>query len=392
MSRLFKCEICGNEDPRYIGYINNVAYCRKCASFKGREAQNDFIIHDNIHTSIKYELTKYQKDVSSEVLNNYKNKYNQLIYAVCGAGKTEIVFEVIEYALKNKQKVGFTIPRRDVVIELSERLKNSFKNVKVITVYGGNNEVLEGDIVCLTTHQLYRYNSYFDLLILDELDAFPYKGSDILNTFFLRSVKGNYIMMSATLSDEFINNFLKNKNNKLVKLFCRFHLKNIPVPVIKIAPLFIMKLFYLIYKLRKMISENKQVLIFVPTIELSKKLFLLIKNLVKPGYFLNSSLENRNEIVIDFKNKKYMYLVTTAVLERGVTLENLQVIVFEADHEIYNEHSLIQIAGRVGRKAKYPKGEVIFLATKNNKEMGKAISKINESNDLLQKMLQGQKL
>ena len=98
-------------------------------------------------------------------------------------------------------RVGFAIPRKDVVYELSIRFKNTFKKAKIVSLYGGNTEILEGDIICLTTHQLYRFNNYFDLLILDELDAFPYKDNDVLYNIFLRSIKGNYILMSATISE-----------------------------------------------------------------------------------------------------------------------------------------------------------------------------------------------
>ena len=73
--------------------------------------------------------------------------------------------------LKKGLQVGFAIPRRDVVIELSQRLADAFKNYNVICVYGGHTANLEGDIICLTTHQLYRYEKYFDLLIL----AYPSK-------------------------------------------------------------------------------------------------------------------------------------------------------------------------------------------------------------------------
>ena len=76
--------------------------------------------------TINYTLSPEQDNISMKVLENYKNKINTLIYAVCGAGKTELVFRVIEYALSLSQHVGFAIPRRDVVIELRNRLASSF--------------------------------------------------------------------------------------------------------------------------------------------------------------------------------------------------------------------------------------------------------------------------
>ena len=51
--------------------------------------------------------------------------------------------------------------------------------------------------------------------------------------------------------------------------------------------------------------------------------------------YINSKSPNREELIDDFRDKKMMYLVTTAVLERGITVKDLQVIVFKADHSIY---------------------------------------------------------
>ena len=83
MSRFFICPICKNEDPRFIGYLNGKPYCRKCISFKGEVATNTYQITDNIEISTAYELTNIQKEISNVILDNFKNKFNQLVYAVC---------------------------------------------------------------------------------------------------------------------------------------------------------------------------------------------------------------------------------------------------------------------------------------------------------------------
>ena len=70
--------------------------------------------------------------------------------------------------MKNYLKVGIAIPRKDVVVELSERIEKDF-NAKVVSVYGGHHEDLEGDIVVFTTHQSFRYIGYFDVLIIEKL-------------------------------------------------------------------------------------------------------------------------------------------------------------------------------------------------------------------------------
>lgn len=380
----FKCSICGNEDERYLGNRKGVVYCRRCISFCGERADSNFKVNLENHKNtyfIKYALSEEQDKVSLKILDNFKNKKNSLIYAVCGAGKTELVYRVIEYGLKNNLKIGFAIPRRDVVIELSKRLQGAFKDNKVISLYGGHNSELIGDIICLTTHQLYRYERFFDLLILDEIDAFPYKDNPVLNNIFKRSVKGNYVLMSATPSNKVIEEILSEKG-EILKLFKRYHNHPLPVPKIKIL-YFFTKYIYIIKKLKEYQKENKPVLIFVATIDESKEVYEKIKYFVKQGYYVNSRAKKRPQIIEDFRNGKYKYLVTTSVLERGVTLPNLQVIIFNADHTLFNEPALVQISGRAGRTINYPKGDVIFIASKKTSSMESAIKKISGFNSSL---------
>lgn len=377
----FICPRCGNKNEKYIGYKNGEPYCRLCIGMKGESAKQHSPSGGMVVLNLSYGLSKDQKEISSKVLENYKNRINTLIYAVCGAGKTELVYEVMAYALSNKQSVGFAVPRRDVVIELFQRIKSAFPSNGCVAVFGGHNEHLEADIVVLTTHQLYRYEKYFDLLIMDEIDAFPFKHNQLLVSMFINSVKRNSVLMSATPSKEIIE-YYKKPGNAIVELNTRFHKHPLPVPVLKIR-YGMTKLPYLVMKIKDYLKLNKQVFIFTPTIEICEYVYNVINKLIPNGNYVHSKCKNRNEIINDFKLKKYMYLVTTAVLERGVTVKDLQVIVFRADHEIYDEYSLVQIAGRVGRKYDAPEGEVVFLASKETKAIRNAIETIKSKNMFL---------
>ena len=92
-------------------------------------------------------------------------------------------------------------------------------------VYGGNTNDLEGQLVVLTTHQLFRYKNYFDLLILDEADAFPYYKDELLNNFLKSSVKGPIVYLSATIKDDY-----KKECKNIVYVNRRFHNYDLPVP------------------------------------------------------------------------------------------------------------------------------------------------------------------
>nr|WP_313784528.1 DEAD/DEAH box helicase [Paenibacillus larvae] len=98
-----------------------------------------------------------------------------LIWAVTGAGKTEMIFPLIAHELARGGRVLIATPRRDVVLELAPRIAKAFAGVELAVLYGGSTDRWErGALTIATTHQLLRFTQAFDLVVIDELDAFPY--------------------------------------------------------------------------------------------------------------------------------------------------------------------------------------------------------------------------
>ena len=374
----FVCPNCGNSNPRYIGIKNHKPYCRLCVTMKPKEKLIPQINQKPCKVALSYALTNEQKNIAVKVCEEYQKHYNVLIYAVTGAGKTELIYGVMQYALTHGMQVGFAVPRREVAIELYDRINESFVYNSVCCVCGGHHDVLVADIVVLTTHQLYRYENFFDLLILDEIDAFPFKDNQLLNSMFFKSIRGNYVLMSATPNKETLNYF-KRDGHTLLTLKTRYHNHVIPVPVL-IKESGINKYIELVKNISRLIKNNKRVFVFTPTISECENLYLYLSKFIKNGNYVHSKRMNQSSIIKQFKNGNFKYLVTTAVLERGITVKGLQVIIFNADHRIYDEYSLVQIAGRVGRKIDEPEGEVIFIANKETNEIKKAIATIRECN------------
>lgn len=386
MGKNFVCPRCGNSNPKYVGYLNGKPYCRFCISMRGKDASRKLPGHGAVIINLGYQLSKEQKAISKKIVENYQNKIDTLVNAVCGAGKTELVYAVIAYCLSLGKVTAFAVPRRDVVIELAQRIHMVFPSNSVVSVYGGHTDKLVADIVVLTTHQLYRYEKYFDLIILDEIDAFPFKDNQLLNSMFFRAIKGNIVMMSATPSNDVIDYFSQS-NRKILELNTRFHKHSLPVPE-TVVLYGILKIPYLIKTMKRMIVEGKKIFVFAPTISRCEWLHKIIKIFVKNGTFVHSKCKDRSQKINRFKKGEYDFLVTTAVLERGVTFKNLQVIIYDADSEIYSSQTLIQIAGRVGRKFDAPEGQVLFLVNKRTAEIEQAISTIKHKNRYLQNLLQ----
>ena len=74
------------------------------------------------------------------------------------------------------------------------------------------------------------------------------------------------------------------------------------------------------------------------------------------------------------------FLITTTILERGVTFPGIDVFVLGADDDVFSSAALVQIAGRVGRKIDRPTGDVIFWCGGYSKNVLEAIKQIRYVN------------
>ena len=377
-AREFTCPRCGNADSDGIGIgPKGQPYCRICLQFDGCPAPPFVPSGQRAKLVLSYPLSPAQKTVSDRVLDLVMQGRPVLIRAVTGAGKTELVYAAMEHFLARGLAVGFATPRKDVVIELEPRIHEAFPVATITAVYGEHTRNLAADIIVLTTHQLYRYERYFDLLILDEIDAFPYAGNQVLKNFFKRSVKGVYILLSATPSQNDLEE-LENNKGEVVTLDIRYHGQPLPVPQIRRYGPF--RKLDVIACLRGFLARGKPCFVFTPTIARARRLADLLRLFCPGGSSVDSRDPDREEKIAAFKAGQLSYLVCTAVLERGVTVRDLQVIVADADHPIYDAASLIQIAGRAGRKSGYESGKVVLFCRREQPWIKEAVDTIEETN------------
>ena len=139
-------------------------------------------------------------------------------------------------------------------------------------------------------------------------------------------------------------------------------------------------------KLLGLIKKQREtgfpLLLFFPNIEQGEHFACILKDSFPSEIidFVSSKTENRLEIVEKFRKKEVTVLVSTTILERGVTFPCVDVFVILANHRLYTKSTLVQISGRVGRSADRPTGELLFLHDGKTKAMSKAIREITEMN------------
>ena len=86
-----------------------------------------------------------------------------------------MLFALIAECMRNGKRACIATPRIDVVNELYPRFKEAFQEIKIGKYHGQeyHEPELEQLTIC-TTHQLMKFYHAFDLLVIDEVDSFPY--------------------------------------------------------------------------------------------------------------------------------------------------------------------------------------------------------------------------
>lgn len=318
-----------------------------------------------------------------------------LIWAVTGAGKTEMIFPLLQSILDAGGRVLVAAPRRDVVLELAPRLSKAFPEETVVTLYGGSPDRWKrGSITLATTHQLLRFKRAFDLVVIDEIDAFPYHNDPMLDYAAKGACKigGKYIYLSATpptpLQREAAAGRLPH-----AKVPARFHGHPLPVPQ-KLKILTVNRCLQekklpplLVRSLSASLSRGAQVFLFVSRIKhIAPILELLRKAITNMPIEGTSSIDpERTSKVMAFRNREIRLLVTTTILERGVTVPKSDVFILDADSELFDEAALIQMAGRAGRSKDDPAGRVVFAAPQWTRSQSTAVRQIKAMNRIARK-------
>lgn len=369
-------------------------YCRSCVRL-GRVRSDEKLYYFpqaefpkmNV---LKWEgrLTDYQAKVSQGLVEAVAKQKNSLVHAVTGAGKTEMIYQVVAQVINEGGAVCLASPRIDVCLELHRRLQEDF-SCDISLLHGESEVYFRSPLVIATTHQLLKFYRAFDLLIVDEVDAFPYVDNPMLYHAVVQSVKekSTIIFLTATSTDELDKKVSKGELNRL-SLPRRFHGNPLIVPQKVWLENFQKYLNQkkLVPKLEQFVKKQRKtgfpLLIFASEIKRGQELAEVLQSYFSSENvgFVASTTENRLDIVEKFRQKEITILVTTTILERGVTFPCVDVFVVEANHRLFSRSALVQIAGRVGRSMDRPTGELLFFHDGTNFAIERAIQEIKAMN------------
>lgn len=405
---LVSCARCGRDD---------CPYCRRCLgmgrslgctpyyiipSFSSTSASEQPISAIQ-HTLDRYPTLTTAQRAAAEAMLHFRREEKGadefLVWAVCGAGKTEVMFPLVYDALTTGCHVLWATPRRDVVLELAPRLAAAFPDFPLSVLHGASSEKWSlAPLVLATTHQALRFYRRFDLVIIDEVDAFPYHGDPMLPFAVQRArqLPGKTVYLTATPREKHRKRLVKPHYNSdflsHVKIPVRYHGHPLPVPgncrVSQLNDRLRQEkpIPELLSFLNQVAERDGQAFIFVASIARLAVLHRYIEQLAPEWQgkveTVHAADPERETKVRAMRAGTIRLLLTTTIMERGVTIGGVDVLVVQADASLFDEAALVQIAGRAGRSAACPDGTVLFLAEEITPHMKAAVRHIQEMNQL----------
>lgn len=379
---IYQCNRCLNEnEARFTHFYcakcgGNCTYCRSCLKM-GRVSSCTELLYwtgPPVQFSQKHVnhwqgiLTDLQKQASEALIVSNEKGRSHLIFAVCGAGKTEILFEPIHRLLLEGKRICVAAPRVDVILELAPRFQQAFPKTRVTALYGGVKPTLEpAQLILATTHQLYRFHEAFDVVFVDEADAFPYTADETLQKAVQKAAKKDAPIhfVTATPAKKMIREAIQNDALSMIPR--RFHGYPLPVPTYVALWRYEQQIIRgklpvkLHQWIERQVTEGMPFLLFFHNIELMEMTLPLIQKIDPRIKSVHAQDEQRKDKVLALRKKQIPGLLTTTILERGITIPKVQVAVLGAEQAIFNKSALIQIGGRVGRSKDAPNGEFILF-------------------------------
>ena len=398
-----RCYRCNHVTAKSLGALpQGEFYCPHCINLGRVSTLNKFyhVPEPNQFTIIepvltwKGELSPLQQQASEKISQGMAAHVQQLLWAVTGAGKTEMMF-----AIKRGERIGIVSPRVDVCLELFPRLKAAFANCDIALLHGRQELPYHyAQLTICTTHQLLRFYHAFDNLIIDEVDAFPYAANASLLYATKQAIKenGGCLYLTATPGDALLRE-IKSKRLVVNYLPLRYHGHLLPQIKVRLAFGWRRRLErqklppQVIQQLQETLREGHRFLLFVPHIADLALVEAALRHSFTTFRFatVHASNPERLEKVQKMRDGDYDFLVTTSILERGVTFPEIDVYVLGADDPVFSSSALVQIAGRAGRAQSRPTGRVVFWINCNCRQVNQAISQVKYLNRKGQRLIDG---
>ncbi|KPU44728.1 hypothetical protein OXPF_18140 [Oxobacter pfennigii] len=366
--RKYICMLCEEE---LYGYGTEYATCPCCGA--NAEAQDVlyFCVYkeeETRRTHIKFKDTRklslYQDKASYELMNFLTEDAQEcLIWTVPGAEDLNIPMRAMREVLNKGGNVGVAVETEEMGNMFSSAVNSVFPDYEFRFERVLSMDITEG-INIFAFDDIKRLTGAFDLLLLWDKTGKTGGGINPGLKIVRRAVKpcGKVIYMTSTPKFELFDTAQKKKMN-VAAVPLRNHGKPSPEPrVMTYNTLSKDNLFI-----------PRSVMDFITYSAVQKKYLNIIAPDSELVSLLKEELISTGEIEKKWLSKE-MPLIEIKEYSADITLEQAEnIIVFLADDEnVFDERSLLLCAGLCGMSDLQSSGEVVYVASKENRPMEKA--------------------
>ena len=129
------------------------------------------------------------------------------------------------------------------------------------------------------------------------------------------------------------------------------------------------------------VNQRTPALLFVPSIYVLDQVSAVLTTHQIRHAAVHSASEDRHTHIESFRAARLTLLITTTILERGITIPRVDIAVLGAEADLFTESALVQISGRVGRDHLAPTGDAVFFHYGKTLAMQAAINHIRKMNE-----------
>ncbi|MCT4615552.1 MAG: DEAD/DEAH box helicase [Marinifilaceae bacterium] len=357
----------------------------------------EFKLTDEVLQGIEAMGFENASPVQELAIPHILNNKDLIVCAQTGTGKTAaFILPLMNKILENKMK-GFTtlvlVPTRELAIQIDQQIEgfSYFVPISSLAVYGGGDSsvwgqqkkgLIEGaDIVIATpgrmiSHLNLGYVNCENIahLVLDEADRMLDMGffEDIMQIVKYLPEKRQNLMFSATMPP---------KIRELVAKILDDY-EEINIAISKPAE-GILQAAYMLYENQKIelinsLLEGKEdlqsIIIFSSTKSKVKEIYHSLKKHKHLVNSIHSDLEQseRENVLRDFKNRKFQILVATDIISRGIDIDSIDLVM---NYDVPNDAE--DYIHRVGRTARAKsEGVAITFITTNDQDSFLKIEKL----------------
>ena len=361
------------------------------------EIKQDGLVQ-NFIKSLPFELTKGQKDAVNEILNdlNSETPMQRLLQGDVGSGKTVVATIMLLAAIENGYQGAIMAPTE---ILAQQHYNNMVQwltplGLSVGLFLGSHGKKLRTQFetalrngqmdIAVGTHALIQDNVDFNNLgaiVVDEQHRFGGKQRNILKK---KSANPQILTMTATPIPRTLALTVHGDLDITV-------INELPKGRLPIKTTFTSSHRGVWELVRREIEYGRQAYVVYPLIDESETLSAKaatkeaerLQTEVFPDLkigLLHGKLKNdeKEQVMTDFKNKKYDILVSTTVVEVGVDVPNATVMVIE-DADRFGLSQLHQLRGRVGRNNL--QSYCILISSTRSQETKERLNIMTQTND-----------